>query len=63
MMALSRLSVKAKLIAGFLTIAAITAVVGVIGYYGLAQLKRELIPWGGRSYPLYKLWQPWKSRS
>jgi len=41
MMALSRLSVKAKLIAGFLTIAAITAVVGVIGYYGLAQLERE----------------------
>ena len=51
MLGFSRLSVKGKLIGGFLAVAVITAVVGVIGYYGLAQLQREADSLGHDALP------------
>jgi methyl-accepting chemotaxis protein len=42
MMRLAQLSVKAKLVGGFLAVAVITAGVGAVGYYGLYSVSTEV---------------------
>lgn len=52
---LSHLSLKAKLLGGFLTVAGITAVVGGLAYYGLSQLTEDVDNLANQAVPNLKL--------
>jgi methyl-accepting chemotaxis protein len=52
---LSHLSLKAKLLGGFLAVAGITAVVGGLAYYGLSQLSEDVDNLANQAVPSLKL--------
>ncbi|MBC7353344.1 MAG: methyl-accepting chemotaxis protein [Thermogutta sp.] len=52
---LSHLSLKAKLLGGFLAVAGITAVVGGLAYYGLSQLTEDVDNLANQAVPKLKL--------